>query len=81
MNVITVYQRDVAGEAERLTVMAYLGTGKEDGDEIRVIRAVNDSVVEDRIAFHGPGGQQWLRDHHEAWTAEGFRRANSASET
>ncbi|WP_157420424.1 hypothetical protein [Actinomadura kijaniata] len=48
-----------------------------DGDEIRIIRAVNDDVVEDRIAFHGNGGEQWLRDRHQQWTAEGYEQIAS----
>ena len=72
MNLTKVYQRAGAPESERLTVMAYIGVEDRDGDEIRLIRAVGDRVVEDGIVFHGEGGEQWLREQHASWTGAGY---------
>jgi hypothetical protein len=38
---------------------------------------VEGHVVDDGIGFHGPGGEQWLRDRHAAWTADGFQLMSS----
>ncbi len=57
--------------------MAYIGVEDGDGDEIRVIRTVDGSVVDDRIAFHGDGGEQWLRDRDASWIADRFTLVSS----
>jgi hypothetical protein len=72
MNFEKVYDRVGPAGAERLTVMAYIGVEDQDGDEIRLIRTTDGQVVEDGIVFHGEGGEQWLRDQHQAWTQDGF---------
>ena len=72
MNLTKAYRRGSASGAELLTVMAYLGVGDPDGDEIRVIHTVDGRVTEDGIAFHGEGGGQWLQDQHVAWTEAGY---------
>lgn len=77
MNTTTIYQRAVAGGTDALTVMAYIGVEDGDGDEIRVIRAIDGSVVEDGIAYHGRDGVQWLRDHHDGWTLDGYEMTSS----
>jgi hypothetical protein len=41
---------------------------------------MDESVVDDRIGFHGHGGEQWLRDRHASWTADGFRLVSSGPE-
>jgi hypothetical protein len=58
--------------------MAYIGVEEGDGDEIRVIHTVAGSVVEDGIAYHGRAGEQWLRDRHTNWTADGYEMISSA---
>jgi hypothetical protein len=77
MNTTTVYQRK---GTETLTVMAYIGVEDGDGDEIRVIRTVDGSIVDDRINYHGHGGQQWLREHHAAWTVDGYEMMSSGQD-
>jgi hypothetical protein len=74
----TMYRRNTADSVEFLTVVASID---QDGDsEIRVIHAMDQSVVDDRIGFHGHGGEQWLRDRHASWTADGFRLVSSGPE-
>lgn len=74
----TMYRRNTAVSVESLTVVASID---QDGDsEIRVIHAMDESVVDDRIGFHGHGGEQWLRDRHASWTADGFRLVSSGPE-
>ena len=73
MNLTRIYARPGPPTPEQLTVMAYLGLEAQDGDEIRLIRTVGTRVVEDGIAFHGNGGQQWLQQQHNSWTSSGFQ--------
>jgi hypothetical protein len=72
MNMTKVYYRASEPEPERLTVMAYIGVEDQDGDEIRLIRALGERVVEDGIVFHGEGGERWLQEQHDSWTGAGY---------
>jgi hypothetical protein len=72
MNFTKVYSRAGAQGPEGLTVMAYIGVEDRDGDEIRLIRELDGRVLEDGIVFHGEGGQQWLLEQHDSWTAAGY---------
>jgi hypothetical protein len=74
VNLETLYRRDDGNGVAKITVMAYLGRDAGDGDEIRVIRAVDDKVVEDGIAYFGTAGEQWLREQDAAWTADGYEQ-------
>jgi hypothetical protein len=78
MNVTAVYRRGTPAGMETLKVMSHLAEGEGDGDEIRVIRSVAGAVVDDGIPFFGPGGRQWLKDRHAAWTAAGYQLISSA---
>jgi hypothetical protein len=71
-----VYQRPSAQGTEILEIVAYID---EDGgdDEIRVTHTVDGDVVNDGIGFHGHDGEQWLRDRHTGWTADGFKPISS----
>ena len=74
----TIYRRSTANGVESLKVVASID---QDGDsEIRVTHAIDESVVDDRIGFHGHGGRQWLRDRHASWTADGFELVSSGPE-
>jgi hypothetical protein len=74
----TIYRRNTATSVESLKVVASID---QDGDsEIRVTHTVDESVVDDRIGFYGPGGEQWLRDRHASWTADGFELVRSGPE-
>ena len=74
----TIYRRNTTTSVESLKVVASID---QDGDsEIRVTHTVDESVVDDRIGFHGHGGEQWLRDDHTSWTAEGFELVRSGPE-
>jgi hypothetical protein len=74
----TIYRRSSTTSVESLKVVASID---QDGDsEIRVTHTVDDSVVDDRIGFHGHGGEQWLRDRHTSWTADGFELVRSGPE-
>jgi hypothetical protein len=76
MNETREYRRGT----ESITVMSYLAAPDDsDGDEIRVLRQRDGVLVEDRIAFFGPGGRQWLLDRHEEWTADGYERLSPPS--
>src|SRR4051794_13175707 len=77
MNTTTIYQRGV----ETITVMAYLGMEAGDGDEIRVIHAVDGDVTDDGIAYHGRAGEQWLRDQRDGWSADGFEMISTGPGT
>ena len=79
MNTAAFYRRGTGDGADRITVMAFIGDNDGDDDEIRVIRIVDGSVVEDGIAFHGPGGAGWLRDRRQRWIAEGFSEVAARS--
>ena len=81
MNTTTIYQRTIAESADALTVMAYIGAEDGDGDEIRVIHAVDGSVVDDGIAYHGRDGVQWLKDQHHRWTIDGYEMTSSRPST
>ena len=70
------YRRTANGGTETLKIVAYIDEGAG-ADEIRVTHTVGRDVVDDRIGFHGPGGEQWLRVHHTGWTAEGFELVSS----
>lgn len=70
------YKRPTGQGSESLEIVAYID--EDDGaDEIRVTHTVDGDVVDDGIGFHGPGGEQWLRDRHAAWTADGFQLMSS----
>jgi hypothetical protein len=72
------YRRSTANSVESLKVVASID---QDGDsEIRVTHTIDESVVDDRIGFHGHGGEQWLRDRHTGWTADGFQLVSSGPE-
>ena len=74
----TIYRRSTADGVESLKVVASID---RDGDsEIRVSHIIDESVVDDRIGFHGHGGEQWLRDRHTSWTADGFQLVSSGPE-
>jgi hypothetical protein len=74
----TIYRRSTANSVESLKVVASID---QDGDsEIRVTHTIDESVVDDRIGFHGHGGEQWLRDRHTSWTADGFQLISSGPE-
>jgi hypothetical protein len=74
----TIYRRNTTTSVESLKVVASID---QDGDsEIRVTHTVDESVVDDRIGFHGHGGEQWLRDRHTSWTADGFELVRSGPE-
>jgi hypothetical protein len=81
MNLTKVYERSNPTNSETLTVMAYIGAEEGDGDEIRIIHVVAGSVVEDGIAYHGRAGEQWLRDWHTSWTADGYEMTSSGPGT
>jgi hypothetical protein len=70
------YRRTATRGTETLEIVAYLDEAGG-ADEIRVTHAVGSAVVDDRIGFHGRGGEQWLRTHHTGWTAEGFQLISS----
>lgn len=72
MNFTSVYQRGIAGQIQTITVMAYIGAEQGDSDEIRVIRTIDDRTTEDRIAYHGKGGSDWLQTQQADWTADGY---------
>jgi len=74
-NSTAMYTREREGHVERLTVMSYIGGENGDGDEIRVIRAVDDHVVDDQIAWHDNNGLQWLRERHTEWIADGYTQS------
>jgi hypothetical protein len=70
-----LYRRTTPDGVETLVVV---GSFDADGDsEIRVTHALGEAVVDDRIGFYGPGGEQWLRDRHASWTADGFELVSS----
>lgn len=71
-----VYRRTATGGTETLKIVAYIDRTGGD-DEIRVIHTVESDVVDDGIGFHGRGGEQWLRDRHAGWTADGFELLSS----
>jgi hypothetical protein len=71
-----LYQRTAAQRTETLKILAYLDDTGGD-DEIRVTHTIESDVVHDGIGFHGRGGEQWLRDRHTGWTAEGFKLISS----
>jgi hypothetical protein len=74
----TMYRRSTADGVESLKVVASID---EDGDsEIRVTHTIGDSVVDDRIGFHGPGGDRWLLGRHASWTADGFELVRTGPE-
>ena len=74
----TIYWRNTTTSVESLKVVASID---QDGDgEIRVTHTVDESVVDDRIGFHGHGGERWLRDRHTSWTADGFELVRSGPE-
>jgi len=51
----TLYRRNITTSVESLKVVASID---QDGDgEIRVTHTVDESVVDDRIGFHGHGGE------------------------
>jgi hypothetical protein len=70
------YRRTATRGTETLEIVAYLDEAGG-ADEIRVTHAVGSAVVDDRIGFHGRGGEQWLRTRHTGWTAEGFQLISS----
>ncbi|MFC7532303.1 hypothetical protein [Actinoplanes sp. GCM10030250] len=70
-NTTEIYRRD----SEQVTIMAYLGRGSGDLDEIRRIVVRDGDIVEDGIAYHGDRGWQWLTDQRAAYTADGFEHA------
>jgi hypothetical protein len=72
-----VYRRATAGRAETVTIMAYLGAGDGDQDEIRRIVDRDGAVVEDGIAYFGSAGEQWLAEQRSAYLADGFRPATA----
>jgi hypothetical protein len=71
-----LYQRSTALGVETLTVV---GSFDDNGGdcEIRVTHSIADSVVDDRIGYHGPAGDQWLQDRHAGWTGDGFELISS----
>ena len=71
-----LYQRTAAQRTETLKIVAYLDDTGGD-DEIRVTHTIESGVVNDGIGFHGRGGEQWLRDRHTGWTADGFKLISS----
>jgi len=71
-----VYRRAAAQVTESLRTVAYIDDDGGD-DEIRVTHKVNEDVHDDRIGFFGRGGEQWLRDRHDGWTADGFELISS----
>jgi hypothetical protein len=79
MNTTKIYRRTSPQGTENLTIKAFIAEkeGDRDGDEIRVIHAIDGVVVTDRIAFYGPGGRQWMRTRHDSWTADGFELVSS----
>ena len=64
-----MYQRATADAPESLTVVASIDS---DGSEIRVTHTIGESVIDDRIAYHGADGERWLDERHVSWTADGF---------
>ncbi|MGA5302694.1 hypothetical protein ACPCHT_22385 [Nucisporomicrobium flavum] len=71
-NSTRVYLRETTGGHERVMIMAYLGAGDGDADEIRRIVERDGTVVEDTIAYFGAAGEQWLREQDERYQATGF---------
>jgi hypothetical protein len=70
------YRRSATQGSETLKVVAYIDeTGG--GDEIRVTHTVQNDVVNDGIGFHGRDGENWLRDRHTGWIADGFELISS----
>lgn len=70
-----LYRRNGPDGVETLTVV---GSFDANGDsEIRVTHVVGESVVDDRIGFYGPGGEQWLLEHHTSWSTDGFELVSS----
>jgi hypothetical protein len=70
------YRRSATQGTETLEVVAYIDeTGG--GDEIRVTHTVQNDVVNDGIGFHGRDGENWLRDRHTGWIADGFELISS----
>jgi hypothetical protein len=72
-NTTEVYQRETAAGSEKVTIMSYIGADSGDSDEIRLIVERDGTVLEDKIAYHGTAGRQWLQAQRAARTAEGFR--------
>jgi hypothetical protein len=72
MNQTISYRRTTDNGVEILTVLAYIGAEVGDGDEIRVIHAIDGTVIEDSIAFHHNDGERWLHNQHIKWTADGY---------
>jgi hypothetical protein len=71
-----LYQRSTAVGVETLKVV---GSFDDNGGdcEIRVTHTVADSVVDDRIGYHGLAGDQWLQNRHASWTGDGFELISS----
>jgi hypothetical protein len=71
-----LYQRGTSTGVERLKVVGSFDDNGGDS-EIRVIHTVDESVVDDRIGYHGPAGEQWLQDRHASWTGDDFELISS----
>ncbi len=71
-NTTETYRRETTDGSEMVKIMAYLGAGSGDSDEIRRIIERDGTVVEDRIAYFGTSGQRWLEEQRSAYIADGF---------
>jgi len=72
-NSTEVYQRETADGVETVTIMSYIGADVGDSDEIRLIVERNGAVVDDRIAYFGTAGRQWLEERRAAYAVDGFQ--------